>query len=581
MRLKRWFREGELLWCYLDPPIRSGKGDNVAITFWPGLVEEVKLKTAAVPRAVGDAQKRNGNEVNGDGGGHDQDDEPMPWTVRQSTLYKMRLLAVSHSYTIPDEKVLPYQAYAPPNDLIVAIQAFTLGNLNINAETLAEFNPCPLVLPDANGASGSAQTLINGAKFADAIAPYSLAVQIAAKLAGYWSLTDDWDFKYTVSPNGGATNVLSAPTPTHATGSSSAGTLPNPEGTMSFGMRQISGVSRSVPEYDLQNLGMRMLGPAPLLAQTLSQTRYQGLWWGAERIWTDELVRLKLARKQVAPEGAPNIYAPAGPSKKTLEYNAKLLPEPEVTEADLGAGGRGLFMRLEGLFVVDIPREDDMGTRKECRASGMLYELVDEDWQDPFEEAHKTFAEKKEKQRLAELNISTSTVDGTSGSGNEVPSASSSKQATPREQFSHPISAPPYPLPRPPTGFKFRPILSPGHESVVSLTLISGRYYPGILLHPLLQPAVRQAYANPLEDGGLHQANHLWALEGLSPGYFNAVDPSKVKNSRIAMMRDADSEARLEVEEACAAAREMKMQEVGDVPMQEVDELGGMDIDGA
>jgi hypothetical protein len=40
-------------------------------------------------------------------------------------------------------------------------------------------------------------------------------------------------------------------------------------------------------------------------------------------------------------------------------------------------------MRLEGLFVVEVPRDEGTGTRKECRACGMLYELADEGWDDP------------------------------------------------------------------------------------------------------------------------------------------------------------------------------------------------------
>ena len=119
--------------------------------------------------------------------------------------------------------------------------------------------------------------------------------------------------------------------------------------------------------------------PAP---QTVVQTRFQGLWWGTERIWTDELVRLKIARCQFAPNGTDVIAPPAGPSARTLE-RMKEYGEASVDPVRLGSSERGLFLRLEGLFIVDVPTQDGSNVTKECRASGMVYELVDEDWEDP------------------------------------------------------------------------------------------------------------------------------------------------------------------------------------------------------
>ena len=115
----------------------------------------------------------------------------------------------------------------------------------------------------------------------------------------------------------------------------------------------------------------------------VSQTRYQGLWWGAERIWTDELVRLKLARCQFAPNGTEVIAPPAGPSARTLERMKEYEGAASVDPVRLGSSERGLFLRLEGLFIVDVPTQDGSNVAKECRAGGMVYELVDEDWEDP------------------------------------------------------------------------------------------------------------------------------------------------------------------------------------------------------
>ena len=90
------------------------------------------------------------------------------------------------------------------------------------------------------------------------------------------------------------------------------------------------------------------------VAQTVSQTRFQGIWWGTERIWTDELVRLKIALCQFAPKGTGMIYPPAGPSPSTLESDPEAAADPQR----LGASEKGLFLRLEGLFVVDVPNAE-------------------------------------------------------------------------------------------------------------------------------------------------------------------------------------------------------------------------------
>jgi hypothetical protein len=526
---RREFRESELLWCHLDPPIQ-GNEDGVSIDFWPGIVEGVKLVCEPRPMTE-DVETTSTPHSKHDAG---QDDMPQ-WTVHQYIVYKMKLLAVAYSYTVTREEVLPYQGYIPSSNLMQVIRDVLWAEQNLHPDTLAAFNPCPAKLEEEASSFPSKK-----GRFAAAVVPYALAIQIAAKLAGFWSLTDEWDFKYMVTP--GAAITISRP-------ESSAGSVGAGSGSLAAGSttssltRNISDPSTYLTPSELRDRGTRR--PA-YPAQAVVQTRYQGIWWGAERIWMDELVRVKLARRQIAPEGRPDIYPPARPSRNTLEYNAKHGHEPNsISDAEFGAGGRGVFMRLEGLFVVDVPREDGLGTRKECRASGMLYELADEDWEDPYAGEHQQYA----LGQMSRSNVDPQLLGATG------PNEFAGTQ-TPNTGLSQPTQPRPYPLPPPPTGFKFRPILHPGFEGVIALGLLAGRYYPRILAHPLIQPAVQQTYANSLEDGGLHGGDHLWALEGLSPGFFNPVDPVKAKPSRKLMLKDADGEAREDVEEACNAARE-------------------------
>jgi hypothetical protein len=564
-KLKRWFREGELLWCTLDAPIRGKDGDQSNIEFWPGVVQEVILKPEAIPRPVsssnGDVEMGNGtggdtisstfgqnqtSKSDDDGDG----DSPTPWTVRQSVVYKMKFLAVDHTAILPVGRLLPYQAYAMPSELYTAIENFPLDQVDINKETIAAFDPRPPPEGVDNGY----------ARFEEAVGPFTMAVQIASALSGYWCPTDEWDFKFTVGPSSipsigrplaGSSSLSLSSAIAAASANNAALHTTLSSGVSPYGASQTASGSKSQDDLNLRILGQPP--PHRPIAQTVTQLRYQGLWWGAERIWTDELVRLKPSRAQLAPEGTQDIYPPSGPSKKTLEdYLASDDPDPAT---DLTAGSRGVFMRVEGLFVVDAVKEDGTGTRKECRACGMLYELADEDWEEDQKES-KAVNDGTESSLQQSSQMNSSMGPPPQGPLSLPPSASvaplsgaqpvdvSSKIRSPNVQLSRPILSIPTELPTPPRGFKFRPILAHGREAVMSLSLIAGRYYPLLLAHPLLAPLVEKVLGNTLEEGGLLHEHHLWSLEGLTPGFFNSVDPVKVKPSRTAMLREADKTAR-------------------------------------
>ncbi|ETW79045.1 hypothetical protein HETIRDRAFT_478374 [Heterobasidion irregulare TC 32-1] len=527
MGYRKWFREGEVIWCALDPPIQ---GPEVTITFWPGIVEESTIKSEIIPRAG--SPVTNPTDIDADpdaeadadpdfvmanGTPHSsliQESERLPpWTVRQRSLYKVKLLGILHHYVVREEDALPYQAYAPSAQLISAMQDVPIERLTLNEEKIAAFNPCPMPAQDTNV---DIQSSI--AQFEEAAAPYSIAVEIAAGIASFWNPTDEWDYKMTIPPPSpprppsGATLhslLTSATLGGGASGSSVPGTLPASE----------------------QMLSSRMMSQAPP-ASTFTQTRFQGLWWGVERIWVDELVRLKAARRQVAPTGAPNIYPASGPSQETLKEMIEELGQVEgsAAHAQMGAMDRGLFMKIEGIFTVDVPKEDGPGAKKECRVCGMLYELADEKW------------EETDATPVPEVNgkASSSALPPP-----QVPPLSLSRLAS-SESANAALSGPggasaEYALPKPPHGFKFRPILHPGHEVVISVTLISGRYYPGLIAHPLLRPLARDLQRNAREQYS-EETTNLLSLEGLCPGFYNAVDPTRWKASRIAMVKEADRE---------------------------------------
>ncbi|KAF9466099.1 hypothetical protein BDZ94DRAFT_1158717 [Collybia nuda] len=570
MRLKRWFRTGELLWCSLDPPI---VGSNSAINFWPGLVEETRLKTKPIPlntTVTTGGTLTYENEDNRDKT-MEHTDPSVTWRVEQSTVYKMQLLGVSHSILLNDTQVLPYQAHVPPSQLIDELRRFPVENLNFNRESLAKYNPCP---------PGRV------ASFADGVAPYALAVQMASAISGYWCPTDEWAFNYTAPPkispqipiNDGLSTLQAALEAASRHNSQPSSSVPLPA-AQSY--RNISGPDAGMSPEELQKLADRVIGKqvaGASLQALYSQIRFQGLWWGAERIWIDDFVRIKVPRRSLAPKGAENIYPPSGPGKEALEAFVAQGLDP----SEIGAGSRGVFMRLDGLFIVDAVQPGGH-TKKECRASGMLYELADEDWEDPQilekpELAPKGSASQPVSPKGIQPQQSSSNVHLVPGTLTQItqkPVASMPVTQLSKPSISH------YHLPAAPIGYRFRQILPDDHEAVFSLGLISGRYYPRILSHPLLSPTLHNAMANPQDPGGLAENDHLWALEGLSGGFRNSIDPTQHKISRIKMIEDADKIAISDLETHKSELMEAAAKEDSDSEMQ-MDDLAypdSMDVD--
>lgn len=538
MELRRWFREEEVVWCILEKPIIAPENPGISIQYWPGIIDEVKFKAEPLPRpqetdpsasssTLPVPAQSQPNQAYPDVVGPliDPVEEPVPWTVRHYTKYKIHLLAVSHSYIAVDHQVLPYPAHIPPAELIDYMLAFDPDKLVFEADKLSQFNPRTGPVPPS---------------ISDVIPAYAAALQIASTLASYWSLTDEYEVKYSVAsslpPSPKPARVplptrLSLPAqlpPSPAVSavnslqSANQASTPNSQTSIDVTFhRNVHDITSSAPS-ELQRSSRRIVGLPPAPGVSI-QMRFQGMWWGTERIWVDDFIRLKVPRRSLAPNGTDHILPPSGPGK-LREETYRNLGQEDVTE--LGAGGRGVFLRLEGIFAVDVTTEDG-GLKKEARVCGMLYELADEDWQEPpsTDGWDQPSGSDSKSNVVSQSHPSTFSVAGDQG------------VISPRDGSG---KYPNYPLPQPPEGYRLRPILKPGYEFIGALGLISGRYYPRILSHPNLRPVVEA----PLpETESIATLDNLWALEGLSGGYFNSMDPIKYKKSRMIMMQDADHEA--------------------------------------
>ena len=525
----RYFRSGELVWCALPSPISPHSADEESVEFWPGVIEMMNTKTEAIPRDHDDISSTQHSSTQREDTHRRSTDAPKPtinWKPTQSRAYRIKLLATTYTIPVSDDDLLPYLAYAPSDVLVQGLKQYLTEVLQspnsvINAEAFDrqfDFNPFADVGPGEAAAS---------ARFHEAVVPCALAIQIASHIAGFWTPTDEWDFKFTLN--------VPAASPSAADPSLSLQDLLNAEQA----------------GQPLPNVSSALTVP-----RTVTQLRYQGLWWGAERIWTEELVRLKLARYQFVPTGNDIVYPPAGPSKTTQEWNT----QHDVPSGDplTGSGEKGLFMKIDGLFVVDADSNDGSGKIKECRASGMIYELVDHDWDGGDSQiGHPPDANGKGKGRA---------TDSASAPPSPKNGAKDSSQPfTPPR----PILTATYPLPDPPMGYKFKPILQPGNEVVLSLSLISGRYYPHLFHHPrLLKILQKAAQTTPNDISGLVQSKHVWAMQGLMPGVHQSMDPVTWKPTRYMMFTEADMIAR---EQLRRTREEVIQQENGDVHMVEAE----------
>ena len=574
----RMYRIGEVIWCRLEEPIQVVEENLVdRIEFWPGVVDDMTLKIQTRPAPAEAKMQVMDIEDEED---EDEDDElegtglrssrrirkrkakaKIDWEVKQYYVYRVRLLATTHFCQVTDVGALPYLAYSLPKELTEecfdilkkVMQGADIDLMDVQLKSDYDFDPF-----EPSSTHGMDE------RRRRSVVPYTLAVEMAKYITCYWTPTDQFDYTFPIpslpsgdSPSDGP-QASSSSTKQHnslhiaiqAAMANNAKSTPNAPHVSGANGKSRAELKETASNLLGKDIADQMSSSGPL--KTVTQTRYQGLWWGAERIWMDELVRLKLARYQFAPAGAPAVDPPSGPSAST----AAAAPEDaDLPSEAIGAGERGIFMRIEGLFVAEVQTPE--GIIKECRASGMVYELADADWDAPTEKSVVSSGKGKEKATDGIPLDPTLEAPSASRPGTPVKGALATPVSSPNQGPA--LSAPirnHFDLPTPPIGFKFQPILPPGNEVVLSLSLISGRYYPGILSHPLLIDTV----AKNLRDDKIMPASYLWALQGSVAGIYQSMEPQFWKTDRHTMLVEADGSARNDL---ASAWNKVKTQRLG------------------
>ncbi|THV06886.1 hypothetical protein K435DRAFT_788993 [Dendrothele bispora CBS 962.96] len=220
-----------------------------------------------------------------------------------------------------------------------------------------------------------------------------------------------------------------------------------------------------------------------------AMTTFPYLWWGPERLATNDLLRLKPSRNTFHHLSIPSVskvLPPSGPGKMMA-----------AVLAGTGGGLRGVVMRAREFFVEEL-KSPGTGIWA-VRVCGMLYELADIDWDPP-----------------ADAPVWPQSPRGANSASANDPDGLEV-------------------MPAPPKGYKFRPILPPHFEAVVSMDIVAGKFYPGTLSHPLLY----ERLSNAVAAMDSQRSEYLLALECVVPGEKNAVFSGSSGDEEVGGNHDA------------------------------------------
>ncbi|KAJ4463600.1 hypothetical protein C8J55DRAFT_553316 [Lentinula edodes] len=253
--------------------------------------------------------------------------------------------------TARDHQLLCYQAYLPSTELIYALQDVPLSKIRLDAGYTTNFTPVISESPE-EAASPSPS-------FEDSTGP--LAPKLRDSGVSQTIGTSICDPPPT-APSGPSISSFAGYSLQDAIVAASNSNAYTAGPQTSYGFSDIFG-NRYRTLEELNRTKATTLGVPKAVGHTFTQQNFHGLWWGAKRIWTGDLLRLKIAAMQLQETNGDNLDA-----------------------KEFGARSRGVFMRLDALFTVEV----DLGRRRkrnECRVSGTLYELADIEWVDPSEDA--------------------------------------------------------------------------------------------------------------------------------------------------------------------------------------------------
>ena len=436
LRLAHQSRDGELVWIPVHPPI-STPDSSCSIRHWPGMVIRWKRQAHLVPIPGGDESA---------------------YEVEESLWYTIMLLATDGKERNYESGVtLPFLAYRVEDKLLEALQHVPpppMEMLGSQSQYFEKHSPFPLADDNQNSERGAEEL-----RFEDVAHQYSLALQIQANIAQFWS---------PLNPVGEALVVTQV--------------------QKSLSAAKASGV-----------------------------TQYEGLWWGPEKIWCGELVRVICSHEDLA---------------QHVNVRDELRPRTCNENDENEIASRGVLMHLREVFEDSIllsnrrgenfGLDSDMNGRSTinvCRVAGTLYEtlkVVKDDDPHPHE-SHPRY------EVMSDTALSNPSAGTTLVLGSPPPQISASRQKPS--------------LPPPPPFHRWHPIFHDGREVILDATAIAGRYYPELLSNKYIPI---EEYAGEADK---QRAKELLSLGGLYKGQEVAIQPTLLVRKRTDAAREGEEEA--------------------------------------
>lgn len=473
----RAFRRGELVWASVHPPL-VGTNPGEVISYWPGVVMELHLKITFEKVAP---EENDEIKIDYPKPSPSSNPAPVPERTRrvESHVFEVKLLGTHQSDTYYESQLLPLPAIRMTSAFLQRCTNFVTAEFEFDAfmgpslfsgaapsrdtffKRCRSFRPVLKTAFDVEEASPRPS-------FNDAILPIVVALRTVEHIASQYRTDFLWGQKA-------------------ATNTSSRATVPDAALASSLA----SSRKGKAPEHSV--LVARAQASAPA---RLSLPRFQGLWWGAERIWLGDLVRLLPIKREEFP---PRVQV--------------LLQSPAAEE--FKQGRTGLFLHVRNILGEEpqtggtlFAEQSEVYQPKKQFIEGYLYELVRGDWADPNETlgtdssalpsnpvSHSTgpstvsSSVNPSRQDLSSITQSKPDASSTQSNANHETQDTLSGNATPAgTQPNQPLQAAAiFPLPDPPPKSKWRAMLPRNMAIDIPLDMIAGRYYSHLLENPVFQ----------------------------------------------------------------------------------------------
>ncbi|KAN0059878.1 hypothetical protein ACQY0O_008452 [Thecaphora frezii] len=320
------FRIGEVVWCRLDHPVVDPSHPTRRITQWPVLIEDPSLMVQVAPAS----NEAGASAPNTDG------DFSLAGRVTQQRAYHVRFLGTATSTKARETQLSPFLSGFISDGLLES----NLGTIEQHT-WLQTADELPL-LKLADPAEGERD-------YDKAIIAFAFAMQSAAILRSTYVVTDVYS---TAATGAGVLSDLAAggvPGAAAAANSFADGAFPatptRPGAIAGAG----AGVCASAPGT-----------PASPAAPTAPTVMYQGLYYGVERIWVGEVVRLKLSMADLR--------------KLQRELNAALVRDLPPGAQDPPA----IYLDFEASYVMRLSAiyKETYGNKKVVRIAGEVFQIV-------------------------------------------------------------------------------------------------------------------------------------------------------------------------------------------------------------